>query len=163
MTCLECGGKMTSSRETVKYDASGLSGITLRNVEVRRCARCGRYEVVIPKIEQLHQLIAAIVIRKTDALAAEEIRFLRKYLGWSGVDFAAHMGATAETVSRWENGKLAMSAQADRLLRAMVALGEPQSDYTLDALKEIVPKRTTKPLRVGLRSAPSGWRKESAA
>jgi putative zinc finger/helix-turn-helix YgiT family protein len=154
---------MTSKRETVKYDASGLSGVTLVNVEVRRCPKCGAYEVVIPHIEQLHRLLADSVIRKNGALVPEEIRFLRKYLGWSGVDFAAHMGATAETVSRWENGKLTMSPQADRLLRTMVALREPESHYKVDALKEILPKRAAKPLRVGLRSAPSGWRKDPAA
>jgi putative zinc finger/helix-turn-helix YgiT family protein len=162
MTCLECGGKMTSAREAVKYDASGLSRVTLVNVEVRRCRKCGAYEVVIPKIEELHRLIAAVVIQKQEALAPEEIRYLRKYLGWSGVDFAAHMGATPETISRWENGKLAMSPQADRLLRTMVALREPASDYKIDALKQILPKKA-KPLRVGLRSGPSGWRKDTAA
>jgi putative zinc finger/helix-turn-helix YgiT family protein len=162
MTCLECGGKMTSTREAVKYDASGLSGVTLANVEVRRCSKCGAREVVIPKIEELHRLLAAALIQKKGALVAEEVRFLRKYLGWSGVDFAAHMGATAETVSRWENGKLTMSPQADRLLRTMVALREPESEYKIEALKAIVPK-AAKPLRVGLRSGPSGWRKDTAA
>lgn len=162
MTCIECGAKMTNARETVKYDVSGLSGITLRNVEVRRCPGCGAQELVIPRIEELHRLIAGVVLRKDGPLVGEEIRFLRKYLGWSGVDFAAHMGATAESVSRWENGKLAMSAQADRLLRAMVALREPESDYRLAALKAILPKKA-KPVRVGLRNVPSGWRKDSAA
>lgn len=163
MTCIECGGKMTSARETVKYDASGLSGVTLRNVEVRRCSACGAYEVAIPRIEQLHRLIALIVIQKETALIPEEIRYLRKYLGWSGADFAKHMGATPESISRWENGKLAMSPQADRLLRMMVALRGPRDEYTLDTLKAIRPRRDTKPLRVGLRSLPSGWRKDSAA
>ena len=162
MTCLECGGKMTSARESVKYDASGLSRVTLRNVEVRRCPKCGAHEVVIPKIEQLHQLLASAVIQKPAALVAEEIRFLRKYLGWSGADFAKYMGAKPETISRWENGKLTMSPQADRLLRVMVAVREPESDYTLDALKAILPK-SARPLRVGLRSAPSGWRRDPAA
>ncbi|MGQ0732251.1 MAG: helix-turn-helix domain-containing protein [Acidobacteriota bacterium] len=33
-----------------------------------------------------------------------EIRFLRKQLGLSGIDLAMHLGATPESVSRWENG-----------------------------------------------------------
>ena len=162
MTCVECGHKMTRARETVRYDASGLSGVTLRNVEVRRCEGCGEYETVIPKVEQLHRLMAHTVIRKPAALAGEEIRFLRKYLGWSGADFAAHVGAAAETVSRWENGKLTMSPQADRLLRAMVALQEPDGDYSLDALKAILPKKAARPLRTFRHSA-SGWREDRAA
>lgn len=162
MTCVDCGGKMTSTRETVKYDASGLSGVTLRNVEVRRCEGCGGYELVIPKIEQLHQLMAHTVIRKPAALVGEEIRFLRKYLGWSGADFAAHVGAAPETVSRWENGKLTMSPQADRLLRTMVAIGASEKDYSLDALKSILPKRAARPLRA-FKHVASGWREERAA
>lgn len=53
VTCLECGGKMTSQRETVKYDTLGLRNVTLVNVEVRRCQSCGEHEVVIPRINQL--------------------------------------------------------------------------------------------------------------
>lgn len=162
MTCGECGHKMTSARETVKYDASGLSGVTLRNVEVRRCEGCGEFEIVIPKIEQLHRLMAHTVIRKSAGLVGEEIRFLRKYLGWSGADFAAHVGAAAETISRWENGKLTMSPQADRLLRTMVALQEPEGDYRLDALKAILPKKGARPLRA-FRHGTSGWREDRAA
>ena len=43
--------------------------------------------------------------RKKRRLAPEEIKFLRKSLGWAGVDFAKHMGATPETVSRWETAR----------------------------------------------------------
>ena len=146
MNCSECDGKMTVAREKVKYDVSGLSGVTFRNVEVRRCSNCGEYEVVIPKIEELHRLIALTIIRKPSALAPEEIRFLRKYLGWSGVDFANHMGAKPETMSRWENGKLGMSGQADRLLRAntatrivIVLIGSPLRDRNLVCRAKVYP------------------------
>src|SRR5262249_50177460 len=141
MTCLECGTVVKTTRENVKYDASGLPGVTLLNIEVRRCPGCGETEYVIPKIEALHRAIAAVVIAKGAPLAPAEIRFLRKYLGWSGADFAEHMGATPETVSRWENGKLAMSPQADRLLRTMVVVKSPVENYSLDVLKEIRPTR----------------------
>jgi putative zinc finger/helix-turn-helix YgiT family protein len=153
---------MTSSRETVKYNASGLSGVTLRSLEVRRCNGCGDYELVIPKIEQLHRLIAHTIIRKQASLVGEEVRFLRKYLGWSGADFAAHMGAKPETVSRWENGKLTMSPQADRLLRIMVAMGEPEKGYSLEALKTILPKKAARPLRA-FRHGQRGWKEDHAA
>lgn len=161
MTC-DCGSKMTSAREIVKYDASGLP-VTLVNVEVRRCPKCGDFEVVIPKIEHLHALLAAAVISKASPLAPVEVRFLRKYLGWSGVDFAQHMGTTAETVSRWENGKLQMAATADRLLRTMVAVKAPVANYSLDVLRSIKPRKDAKPLRVGVTLSPSGWKTEKVA
>ena len=49
MTCLQCGSTMTSGRETVKYDAMMGLPVTLKNIEVRRCASCGEYEVVIQR------------------------------------------------------------------------------------------------------------------
>ena len=116
MNCPDCNQPMTSAHENYGYAASGLPYVTLVGVEVRRCAACGEHEVVIPKIEQLHRTIAMAVVEKRSRLTAAEIRFLRKYLGWSGVDVARHMGVTAESVSRWENDREEMAAVADRLV-----------------------------------------------
>ena len=129
---------------------------------IRRCAGCGAISVSIPKIEELHRAIARVLILKPTSLAPVEIKFLRKYLGWSGADFAAHMGGKLETISRWENGKLAMSAAADRLLRTMVAMRAPVQSYSLDVLKDITPKKDGKPLRIGLRLDATGWEADAA-
>ena len=153
---------MISRRENFRYDASGLSGVTLKNVRVSRCQACGEWSVAIPRIDELHTAIAHAVVSKRTLLVPEEIRFLRKYLGWSGSDFAAHMGTTPESVSRWENGRLAMSLPADRALRLMVAVREPIQDYELDRLRAITSRRTTRPLRVGLSLAKSGWTSKAA-
>lgn len=142
MTCTACGGQLKSRREDYRYDLSGLPGITLVDVEVRRCGRCGDYEVAIPRIDALHRAIAQAVIRKPARLAGAEIRYLRKWLGWSGVDFAAHMGTTPETVSRWERGSQPIGPTADRLLRLMVTTRAPVDEYSLDVLKTVSAKPT---------------------
>jgi putative zinc finger/helix-turn-helix YgiT family protein len=150
MTCVECGGTLKATRAPYRYAESGLPGVVLLGVEVRRCRKCAGEEVAIPRIEELHRLIAQAVIRRPHRLAPAEIRYLRKWLGWSGVDFARHMGTTPETVSRWEQARVPMSPQADRLLRLMVTTRAPVNDYTLDALATIrrqVPVRPT-PLRL---------------
>ena len=128
MSCTVCGTAMKTKRENYRYDAVGLPGITLKDVAVSRCPKCGEYEVAIPRIEDLHRTIAHAVIEKRERLTPAEIRFLRKYLGWSGADFAAHVGATPETVSRWETGGTPMGVTADRLLRLMVASRQPVAD-----------------------------------
>lgn len=125
-----------------QVDASGLSGITLVGVEVQRCTNCGELEVTIPRIKEIHRLIALTLLRKPARLTPAEIRFLRKYLGWSGKDFAAHVGVAPETVSRWEQGQDQMGVSADRLLRLMVVHEQPKSDYSLDALGNVA---TSKP------------------
>jgi transcriptional regulator with XRE-family HTH domain len=78
------------------------------------------------------------LVAKKARLSGAEIRFLRKVLGWSGVDFAEHMGTTAETVSRWETEAAPIGPQADRLLRLMVMTRDPVTDYgKLDLLKTV--------------------------
>ena len=112
--CLQCGHAMTTRRENVRYDASGLPGVTLVGVEVSRCAHCGEYELAIPHIADLHRVMAHAVVRKSSRLTPIEIRFLGRTQGWSSQDFADYMGTTAETVSRRENGRTPMGGQADR-------------------------------------------------
>ena len=147
---------MKTKRENYRYDAVGLPGITLKDIKVSRCPKCGEYEVAIPQIEDLHRLIARAVIAKRERLTPEEIRFLRKFLGWSGADFGAHMGTTPETVSRWENGGTPMGVTADRLLRLMVAAGQPKTDYSLETLK-LVARLNPKPLRLGVKISGGHW------
>jgi putative zinc finger/helix-turn-helix YgiT family protein len=160
MKCMVCGAEMKTGRENFLYDACGLPGVTLMGVEVSRCPECGEYEVAIPQIEDLHQAIAHAVIRKTSPLDAAEIRYLRKYLGWSGVDFARHVGTTPETVSRWETGASPMGAVADRLLRLMVATRAPVSDYSLDLLAAIKKSIIRQYVQLGLTRDEDGWHAE---
>ena len=154
---------MKTRRENYRYDASGLPYVTLEGVEVSRCQQCGETEVAIPAIEELHRAIGGALIRKRARLAPPEIKYLRKYLGWSGVDFARHMGTTPETVSRWEHGTAAMGAPAERLLRLMVATQAPVRDYPVAMLAQVAAAadaRKPQPVRLGLsrRSRRAGWR-----
>jgi putative zinc finger/helix-turn-helix YgiT family protein len=162
MKCLSCGAEMKTKRENVLYKDSGLPHVTLRNIEVSRCPQCGEEEIAIPKIEALHKAIAQALITKPYRLDAAEIRYLRKYLGWSGADFAEHMGTTRETVSRWENGTVQIGPQADRLLRLMVVKEAPVSDYSLETLKAISPEKPTRTLRLGLTVERGNWHADAA-
>jgi putative zinc finger/helix-turn-helix YgiT family protein len=160
MKCAECHAEMTSRRENYKYDASGLPNVTLLGVEVRICPDCGEREVVIPKIEELHRAIARAVIGKAARLVPEEVRFLRKVLGLSGADFAKRMGVDPTTVSRWETGTQPIGPQADRLLRLMVVVSPPKSDYAVETLADI--EDDAKPLRLRLEPTRAGWREAAA-
>ncbi len=160
MPCIACGAKMTTKRENFKYDASGLPGMTLVNVKVSRCRGCGEHEVAIPRIEQLHKQMAYAVVAKRARLSAPEIRFLRRYLNWSGADFAAHLGTTPETASRWENGRTPMGIQADRLLRSMVVHRASIEHFDLTLFKGMA-RDAPSTLRARFVSDRSGW-KEAA-
>jgi putative transcriptional regulator len=157
--CLECGGEMRIRREMVPFDKPiGLPGVRLSTF-VARCSRCGAFEVMIPNLEGLHQALARAIVAKAERLSAAEIRFLRKVLGWSGVDFAEHMGTSAETVSRWETGTTPIGPQADRLLRLMVMTRDPVSDYRkLDLLKAVARAKPSAVRMLASAGAKGGWR-----
>jgi len=156
MKCIECGVEMVTRRENYQYDECGLPGITILDVEVSRCAACGDTEVAIPNIEGLHRAIAEAVARKHEKLTPVEVRFLRKWLGLSGADFAIHIGVTPETVSRWEQGATAVGTVAERLLRWMVMTREPVSEYPLDLLKNVA-RAKAKPIKMGLQVKRGRW------
>jgi putative zinc finger/helix-turn-helix YgiT family protein len=135
MKCLTCGVPMKGRKENYHYTESGLSYVVLADVEVRSCATCGAREVVIPGLDELHRAIARSIITQAAKLSAEQVRFLRKYLGWSQSDLAAHMAVQAETLSRWETGSQEMGPVADRLLRLLVNSLEPTTSYPIDLFK----------------------------
>jgi len=164
MKCIECGNVMVSRRENRRYTAGGLPQVVLLGVEVRRCAECGAEEMAIPRIEQLHRVIAQALLHKPARLAGPEVRFLRKYLGLSTTDFASRMGTARETVSRWERAILPIGPQADRLLRLLVARTAPVKDYSSEDLSRIQNPRTKPtPARLNLAVSSKGWQQVRAA
>jgi putative zinc finger/helix-turn-helix YgiT family protein len=160
MKCTDCRVPMESKARPYRYAECGLPNVTLRNVEVRTCPKCGAESVVIPRIDELHGLLADAVVRKRARLAPQEVRFLRKYIGFSGVDFARACGVTPETVSRWENGA-PMGAQADRMLRLMVLVRHPIEAYPLEELAEIGDGEAPS-IKVALESGKHGWHAAAA-
>jgi putative zinc finger/helix-turn-helix YgiT family protein len=133
----------------------------LENVEVFVCADCSEEELAIPGINQLERLLVDEICRQQSRLAPTHIRFLRKHLGWSGVDFARHFGVSPETVSRWENGAQAMGTQADRLLRVCATRLNPIEDYA--ALEELLDRVGGETIEAALNVRRAGQHWERAA
>lgn len=140
MKCPKCrAAEMQSKRENVRWDASGLPNVVLVGVEVRRCPECGEQATVIPRLASLQRTLAMMIVQRPGRLSPQEIRLLRKWLGWSGQDFARHFGVTATTVSRWESVEdpSPMGGTAERLLRLAVAHGQPTEEYPVSRLAEL--------------------------
>jgi putative zinc finger/helix-turn-helix YgiT family protein len=143
------------------YTESGLPNVLILEAEFRVCPKCGEEERVLPRIAQLHRVIAEAVAQKVARLTGAEIRFLRKHLGWSGEDFAAVMGVTPSTVSRWENEHESMGATAERLLRLMALRGKPVTEYPNEELKKVA-QEAPAPARLRVSSRKSGWKAEES-
>lgn len=148
---------MEVTHETRKLTSIGLSNVVVKDLEISRCGECGEEEIAFPRIEELHRLVARCIVEKKGKLHFDEIRFLRKYLGWSGADFARHFGVAPETVSRWEHGKAEMGGTAERLLRLSVVHWSPVDEYPIERLDSISDKVAAKPLKLSVEHKRNGW------
>ena len=156
MKCTQCGSVVESSKGNYDYSAMcGLESVTLVGVMVHRCPTCGAQSASIPKMSALHTALATLVISEVPRLSGAKIRFLRKFIGYSGVDFATRMGVVAETVSRWENDKEYMGAVAERLLRLMVATEKRIDSYETSTPSKIADNKPAK--RLEAKQSASGW------
>lgn len=162
MKCPECGAAMKVTHRDHDYVESGLPHVVLLGLEFRTCPKCGEEERVMPRLAQLHRMIAEAVAEKAARLTGAEVRFLRKHLGWSGEAFANVMGVRQETVSRWETEKEPMGAVSERLLRLMALRLRPVEAYPNERLAEVA-KEEPRPVSLRLRPNSSGWRMEEAA
>lgn len=85
------------------------------------CKKCG--ELLSHKIQYPDRLIAAAAVARIsepEKLTGADIRFLRKALQEPAKDIASLLSVAPETVSRWENDKLPMNPQSEKLFRIYV-------------------------------------------
>ena len=112
-----CGERATIVCGDYLFIESGLTNVTLRGVQLLTCAKCGAQTPALSKINELMQVIALALVLKPSSLTGKEIRFLRKYSGFTGEQFGKKLGLTKEHVSRIENQHHPVGAQTDRLVR----------------------------------------------
>lgn len=112
-----CGEQAKVTRGDYLFLESGLTNVTLRGIELLQCEACGNTTPVLSKINNLMQVIASALVHKPSQLTGIEVRFLRKYIGFTGEQFGKKLGLTKEHVSRIENNKYQVGAQTDRLIR----------------------------------------------
>ena len=136
MKCSTCDStkNLKSVSVTHKYKECGLDNVILHGVKESRCEDCGEIYLNFGNVEKLHQLIAVHLIQKSDLLTGKEIRFLRKYLGYSGSVFSKLVGYEVEHLSRIENGKVTVQETFERLVRALIIEKMPDRDYNLHDL-----------------------------
>lgn len=118
MKCINCGHIMETTQGAYHYSECGLENIRLMNVPIHRCPSCKETEVEIPHSEELHLLIAFILVLKPTALSGKEAQYLRKHLGLTADELAKRMGLTRITVTRWE-GRRDILRQHDKHLRLL--------------------------------------------
>ena len=165
MKCLNCENKKDIKKivTNYKYKESGLNNVILQGVTFFKCEECNEEYYNFGDIEQLHNKIAEILLKKSDLLTAKEIRFLRKNVGYSGMMFAHLIGYSHEYLSRIENAKTEITESFDRLVRFAIAT-KSCKDRAYD-LHDLILKKTGKNLiRIELEKTDNGdWEEKLAA
>jgi DNA-binding XRE family transcriptional regulator len=127
-------------------------------------------------IPDMPGLVAAVSVaraKEPTKLNGREIRFLRKAIGFTAKELASDLDVSEETVSRWENGHLAIGNSVERILRWKVckALEEKApaihwDDDEIVTRMEIVPVSTRPPVMAfnrGPFKRRERWRERKAA
>lgn len=89
--CDKCGGEMVAAGSAWPYRECGLEDVDLLGVEAFLCLNCANRAVTIPRLGELHALLARTVAAKSGRLSPAERQYLRSYIGWSRGDFAEEM------------------------------------------------------------------------
>src|SRR5689334_12980477 len=120
MKCDICQRKVIIKiQQTYHYKECGLDNVYLKNVGTRVCESCGEKSIRLPRIKELHATIGRAVAMQPCPLRGQDIRFLRKQLGYSAKEWATFLRTDASTLSRWENDQQEIGSQSDALIRLL--------------------------------------------
>lgn len=108
------------------WTSAGLPNVILLGLAIFRCLECNKEECQIPKLQELHNMLATALLCKSDLLSGQEIRFLRRVAGMTVAEFAERLDVTSQTIQKWERLPALSFANevATRVVLASVVLDE---------------------------------------
>lgn len=141
MKCEVCGTEVVERTATpekpYRFNLSGIKDLFLVGIKIEYCPKCKSKSPVIPRMAELHDVIAENLIEKPGLLRGDELRFLRKFAGFPANRFAALLDVGPSHLSRVENDKTkALSGSLDKLARALVAAARKE-EHTKQVLLRI--------------------------
>lgn len=104
---------------TYHYTECGLDNVYLHNISIVSDVN-GEQVFQIPRINQLHNLIAQCLLNKKGLLNGKEIRFLRTNAGLMQSGLSKLLGKEAQAVGRWERNEHPIDRTTDMLLRMII-------------------------------------------
>lgn len=148
MKCVECGGtKFKDAKHEQKYVVDSI--VFRIESKADRCVKCGSMLVASKEMGRGESL-AAGWLASNNIVSGASFKFMRKALMFRANELADLLGVTAESISRWENGKLGVDRRVWFLLAEIV----------LDRIEEIAGKRTSTLDRLKALQRPAPNRKE---
>jgi len=163
------------------YRESGLDNVYLGGVTIETCPSCGLDLLIVPREQQVLQVIALVLLSKPLGLSGQEMKYLRTICRLTQADLAARLGlGRRETVAERETEAVAMTREADFWFRAVILgrfteiLAEPKRCFLtpahrrqLRALKnhflELPRKKPCRRKTLSLEASEDGWKIPDAA
>lgn len=115
MLCVRCRkGELEAKRAEVEGEVHG----ERFNVECAAlvCPKCSYTTIGAEQVQEFMRVLANAYRVKHGFLTGEDIKRMRKALGWSQIDLATKAGIGPASIKRWELGKIQDEAM-DNLLR----------------------------------------------
>ena len=133
MKCDVCrkGELRTKVRQTYRYKECGLDNVYLLDMEFWVCDACGIKVPRLKRMPELHATIARAIAMQPCRLRGQDVRFLRKQLGYRAKEWATLLRTDASTLSRWENNQQEIGTQSDTLIRLLYFRIRDEKEGTL--------------------------------
>ena len=171
MKCHNCGAlvieRKVGATNPYRFVGSGLPHVFLVGIRWRACTSCKTEGPVIPRLGELLEFIAHLLLDKKGRLTGPELRYLRKHVGLSAVDCAGLILIDPATLSRVEAGKQDLGASTDKLSRAIVlaeiAREEQEENLSAFLLRRQRPSAAEGRRITRLRYRKNRWQEDKAA
>lgn len=108
MRCYECNSEEFERRSVELATRVGEHTVIDRSVRRPVCASCGAYTSPSKVLEGVELRAAIVAFKDAPKVTGGMLRFARKALSMTQLQLAERLGATAESVSRWERGEREM-------------------------------------------------------
>lgn len=108
-----------AERAPFQYRACGLDNVYLTSGYEQKIVGGETYTAVV-EADDLYKAIAEHLVRRRKVLRGQEVRFLRKLLGWTQADAGDALGMSDQSVARYEKDQGSMEGPTDRLFRLYV-------------------------------------------
>lgn len=121
--CFECGGE----KRTMKHrHVTNIGGMKVWDEMTRKstCTECGEVDITLEDLVGYERRAAALVLRSVAKATGPMVLAARKALGLNQEELGKLFECAPETISRWENGHLAVQRGEQLALVAVLDLAE---------------------------------------
>ncbi|MSO20078.1 MAG: helix-turn-helix domain-containing protein [Acidobacteria bacterium] len=136
--CPDCGKEAPVVHADYPFAECGMKNVMLMGIKVIRCKSCGD-SPILSNLQGLLRSLALGVVKKPMRLNGTEVRYLRKRLGKTGVEFSRLIHVDPSTLSKWENGDDPVGEQSDRLIRMITIVLDPELNNEQKGVVEAFP------------------------